>query len=244
MRQIEKILQEISEEEHLTYQSFADGWILRVGDKFISGYHFAVNDAAASQLCDDKSASYECLKAAGIPAIAHYFFLEMDKARLAQIRSAHGELVLKPNNSSGGENVVRASSITDIFDKAEEILSKSTPLAVSPFTPFSNEYRVIMLDGKVQLMYKKHIQSGWKHNLGLGALPERMEQNQQLAFLAMQAASALDIHFASVDIAETENGLEILEVNSGVMMEYFSAQSDENYQIAKEIYRKAILQQI
>ncbi|GAB2026180.1 ATP-grasp domain-containing protein [Lactovum odontotermitis] len=241
MRQIEKILQEISAEEKLNYQSFADGWILRVGEKFVSGYQFAVNNAAASRLCDDKSATYECLKDAEIAAIPHYFFMEMDKARLAQIRSANGDLVLKPNNSTGGEDVVRASSIEEVFSEAGKILSKSDFLAVSPYYSFENEYRLIVLNGEVQICYRKKIQSGWKHNLGLGAQATIIEPDEKLADLALKTAAALNICFASVDIAEcASEGLKVLEVNSGVMMEYFSEQSDENYQIAKEIYRKAV----
>jgi ribosomal protein S6--L-glutamate ligase len=244
MRQIEKMLQEISNEENLTYQSLADSWILRVDGKFVAGYHFAINDAASSALCDDKSATYECLKSAGVPAVPHHFFMSMDKAMLAKIHSASGELVLKPNNASGGDDVVRVSTIPDIFGAAENILSKSVSLTVSPFIPFKNEYRVIMLDGEVLLMYRKQIQSGWKHNLGLGALPELIEQNEMLSFLATRTVSVLGIRFASVDIAETEDGMKILEVNSGVMMERFSELSEENYWTAKEIYRKAVLKQL
>lgn len=240
MRQIEQILKEISSEENLNYQSFANGWILSVGGMFISGYQFGINNAASSRLCDDKSATYECLNSAGIAAIPHYFFMEMDKARLAQIHSAEGELVLKPNNSTGGANVVRTSNIEEIFKYAEDILQKSDSLAVSPFTTFDNEFRVIMLNGEVELIYRKKIKSGWMHNLGLGAQADLVAYDEKLADLAVRTVAALNIHFASVDIAETEEGLKILEVNSGVMMEYFSAKSPENYQIAKEIYRKAI----
>jgi hypothetical protein len=34
----------------------------------------------------------------------------------------------------------------------------------------------------------------------------------------------------------------VLEINSGVMMENFAASNPENYEIAKNIYQKAILQ--
>jgi len=51
----------------------------------------------------------------------------------------------------------------------------------------------------------------------------------------------LNIKFASIDIIRTEGKYKILEVNSGVMMEYFAASSSENYETAKKIYREAIL---
>lgn len=87
------------------------------------------------------------------------------------------------------------------------------------------------------------VEVAWKHNLGQGAKPVIVKDvllNEKLSALALSCALALDLEFASIDIVEDESGLEILEINSGIMMENLAQSSKENYSIAKEIYRKAI----
>lgn len=83
----------------------------------------------------------------------------------------------------------------------------------------------------------------WKHNLGQGAYPE-IVQDESLAMtlstLALKAAGAINIQFASVDIIKSKDEFLVLEINSGVMMDYFAQNSTSNYQIAKNIYRKVI----
>lgn len=81
----------------------------------------------------------------------------------------------------------------------------------------------------------------WKHNLGQGAIPCVVEIGQDLEQLAISAVKATGITFASVDIIKTAEGLKVLEINSGVMLENFSHVNEQNYEIAKSIYRDAIL---
>ncbi|MBP5294429.1 MAG: hypothetical protein J6Y95_01765, partial [Lachnospiraceae bacterium] len=59
--------------------------------------------------------------------------------------------------------------------------------------------------------------------------------------VAVRASCAMDIRFASVDVVDTDEGLKVLEVNAGVMMEHFAGQDEEDYEIAKSIYRKALI---
>ncbi|MGI6107893.1 MAG: ATP-grasp domain-containing protein [Lachnospiraceae bacterium] len=83
----------------------------------------------------------------------------------------------------------------------------------------------------------------WKHNLGQGAEPRRIlreELDPRVKALAVSASGALSVRFASVDIIRSEAGYEVLEVNSGVMMEHFASHSPEYRAAAKEIYRDAV----
>ena len=83
----------------------------------------------------------------------------------------------------------------------------------------------------------------WRHNLGQGAraLPVRDEETRrEVGLIARRVFEGLNVRFASVDVVETAEGLKVLEINSGVMMENFAGQDEESRQIAKEIYRDAI----
>lgn len=84
----------------------------------------------------------------------------------------------------------------------------------------------------------------WRHNLGLGAYGERVTDRKTLDVLekfALSAAKAIGIDFASVDVVKVDGKLQVLEINSGVMTERFASESQENYRLVKEIYRRALL---
>ena len=90
----------------------------------------------------------------------------------------------------------------------------------------------------------ENVTISWKHNLGQGSLPIMIRDKDLIAKLtkfALQTAETLNLDFASVDIVKDRNGgYKVLEINSGIMMETFSRLSEENYEIAKHIYRSAI----
>jgi glutathione synthase/RimK-type ligase-like ATP-grasp enzyme len=65
----------------------------------------------------------------------------------------------------------------------------------------------------------------WRHNLDSGARPMLLEQGEMrdaCVELAVTAAQAIGIRFASVDVVRTGGRWQVLEINSGVMMEALS----------------------
>jgi len=87
----------------------------------------------------------------------------------------------------------------------------------------------------------------WKHNLGNGAkaiIIEDIKIKNDVSKLVQQVADTLDVKFASIDIAVVQGQYYVMEVNSGIMIENFAAQTNDNqynyYEITKNIYRKAI----
>lgn len=97
------------------------------------------------------------------------------------------------------------------------------------------------------LDYNITLELSWKHNLGKGAKPYIVTDSKlrdNLIEIAINAAKVININFASVDIVEYNNKLFVMEINSGVMMEFFAKESIENYDIAKSIYKKAIIKML
>lgn len=83
----------------------------------------------------------------------------------------------------------------------------------------------------------------WKHNLGQGARAELIHPGAEwnaLSQLACQAGEALQLDFAAIDLIQTSSGLQVLEVNPGIMMESFARQGEKEYALAKAIYRRAV----
>lgn len=85
----------------------------------------------------------------------------------------------------------------------------------------------------------------WKHNLNGGAVPillkEDDEYKSKVEKIALEAGKALNITFATVDVAVTDKKeILVMEVNSSVCMNKFAEIIPDGYKIAKEIYSKAI----
>lgn len=71
---------------------------------------------------------------------------------------------------------------------------------------------------------------------------EESDLYSRLCNIAVKAANAIGISFATVDIVEEPNGdLAVLEINAGVAMDQFIQQVPLGKDIATKIYEKAIL---
>lgn len=82
----------------------------------------------------------------------------------------------------------------------------------------------------------------WKHNLGQGAEAVVVEPTAEMTELALAAAGAVGVRFASVDLVQSAGGWQVLEINGGVMCENLAGTDPTLYQKVKAIYRKAILE--
>lgn len=101
------------------------------------------------------------------------------------------------------------------------------------------------LDLKYVPKDKEEVVVSWKHNLSNGAEPividEKDEFIEKVKKVALDAGNALNIEFASIDVAKTKNNeIFVMEVNGSVCMNKFTEIIPNGYNIAKEIYSKAI----
>jgi|CXWL01.1.fsa_nt_gi glutathione synthase/RimK-type ligase-like ATP-grasp enzyme len=297
-----KIIKEICSENGIDLESFSYDWIFHLSKNgktaHIFGYQFGNNSATSQLICADKCATSDILLFNGVPAVKHDFFMSPTNInyvgvsgnweRILKLLQIFGKVVCKANEGSGGGSVYLVSTQFELERAAHKIFSHSRTMAVSPFYDIEKEFRAVVLDNKVLLLYSKNIPFvegdgastlrdllisyaqthidfslnfdesdndldilelgkkyylNWKHNLGQGAYPEIIQDESlivELSDFALKAAKAVGIKFASVDIIKVKGNLMVLEINSGVMMDYFSQISDSNYQTAKSIYREAI----
>lgn len=168
-RQLIKIIRDICAERGITLETYSFDWILKLTYKgkvmFIYGYQFPLNDAAAELICGDKAATSAVLAGCGIPTAEHEFFMSPSNAHytggdgnwacLTGLLQRHGRLVCKRNSGSGGTGVYLVSGQQELECTVSEIFRGSRSMSVSPFYDIINEFRVIMLDGNVRLIYKK-----------------------------------------------------------------------------------------
>lgn len=278
-----KIIKELLKEMDIKFSSFASDWVFKLEKnnltKSIIGYRFELNSNTSDLICTDKVATSEILEAANIPVVKHHFFmLNKDKIidwhEINKVFNLYGKIVCKPNNGSGGNLVFLVETKKQLESAVINIFQTTDYLAIAPFYEIINEYRVIILDNEVKLIYQKNIpfvigdginkvnnltnfvidkqlinyipskdeivKLTWKHNLSLGATGE-VVINNEVEKLALKAFKVLDLRFASIDVIETLEGIKILEANSGVTIDKFAGLNSEYYNLAKNIYKEAIL---
>lgn len=82
----------------------------------------------------------------------------------------------------------------------------------------------------------------WRHNLSNGATINRQVKNKCIIEnLAKTVTNTLNLKFGSVDIVKINNEYMVLECNSGVMMNNLINILEDGYELAKEIYKEAII---
>lgn len=293
-RNIVKIIENYCKNNSITLFKISADWILKLTKNsethFIVGYQFDLNSSATSAICLDKSATSEILELNNIPVVHHELFMTpIDMSgnwgKMINFLNKYKKIVCKINNGTGGKDVYFIENEKTLEQAVTKIFSKDEYIALSPFYDIKNEYRAIILNNEVKLLYSKERQfvigDGistifqliankfsaspkldltdiplntilkkneqynicWKHNLGLGATPKIVSDKNiydKISSLALTANNAVNGKFVSVDIIETDEGLKVLEINSGIMMENFSAQNSENYKIAEKIYTEAV----
>jgi glutathione synthase/RimK-type ligase-like ATP-grasp enzyme len=215
----------------------SQGWliVMQRGSRqyFALGYDVGLNSAIAHRIANDKGATADVLALAGIACVPHTVFLnpKLDahipppgswQAMLDLLRQHPEGIVVKPNEGTAGKSVFLVSTSPELERAAAEIFSSHLTLAISPYVEIEDEVRVVVIDELAAVVYSKQRVLNWRHNLDTGARPvllEPGEAREACVAIAVKAAKAIGIRFASVDVIRVGGALKILEINSGVMME-------------------------
>lgn len=240
-------IQQISKSQNIDYTSFSDDWVLRLvradKRKWIIGYTFDINSAAASALARDKVATYQSLAADTIPAIEHYLARSRASVRVQMGNIAHlpeeNPVVIKPLQGASGHGIHLFSTLgAAVAYLADQI---HTDWAISPWYDIVSETRFIMCDGQLLLAYEKQnpiTRDGLRYfNLGMGAQATDIIPTPDMLDLAERAMKSAGLRLGAIDIATLADGrITIVEVNEGIMMEHYARQSDEYKNRALEVY--------
>jgi len=170
-RYLVQIIKEVCAEQNIQWSSFSYDWIFQLCKKervaYIFGYNFGLNASASAKICDDKCGASEILLNAGIPTVEHNFYMSPCNShyigengnwmRLTAFLNEHGKIVCKANEGTGGNEVYLVEDQLQLEEATHRIFSRSHAMAVSPYYQVKKEYRAVVLDGVVRLIYSKNI---------------------------------------------------------------------------------------
>ena len=165
------IIKEICEEENIDYKVISKDWIIVLEKNgvtnLITGYKFGINNHALGELLDDKYATFELLKQKDIPIIEHNIVYgpknNNDYAigfnNFEYLKSLFNrydkDVVLKINDGTCGVNVLHIKDELELVKQYERLSEKYFSMSLCPYYDIENEYRAIVVNGKVELLYKK-----------------------------------------------------------------------------------------
>ncbi len=165
-----KLLREIAHESGIGMETSGHDWVIRLEKagvvRWVFGYDFELNSAAAHLLAKDKSAGCEAMRAAGVACVAHELFIPPSLRKfvgdVGSFNSLHEtferfnrDVVVKPNDGTGGLDVMRCRSLAELEEAVVRVWGRQRSVCVSPFELIVREMRLVVLDGEVLVMYEK-----------------------------------------------------------------------------------------
>lgn len=161
MEKFHRIVEEICEEERIKFKLLSKGWIYlleknnRVG--YIAGYKFDLNGHGLGNVLDDKYAFYEVLIEKNYPTILHHIiFRNYQREELENIFELYNQnVVVKSNTGTCGNEVFHLQDLQQLYEITNHLLQKHFSVSICPFYSIKTEYRIIILDNKVKVLYGK-----------------------------------------------------------------------------------------
>ena len=167
-----ELILEICRKNNIRCSILSDGWVivLERGSKrrFIVGYKFDNNPHAFGKVLDDKFATYELLKLYDLPVCEHNIVYALDNANgfvkekigykyIENLFNRYKDIVIKVNTGTCGVNVFRFKELDKFKDFYMNLKAQNSSFSICPFYNIKNEYQVIVLNNKIELMYKKEL---------------------------------------------------------------------------------------
>jgi [lysine-biosynthesis-protein LysW]--L-2-aminoadipate ligase len=200
-----------------------------------------LNSPEAVRLCDDKAENSLVLEAAGIPHPRTLIAFDVDSAIVA-CETVGYPAVLKPVTGSWGRLLARANGP----EQARTILEQKKELGSFHHAIFYVQEHVEKPDRDIRayvvgdrvLAASYRTAQHWVTNAARGAESIPCPITPEIENLALRACHAVGARLAGIDLLETPDGLEVLEVNTGG--EFKGLMSTTDVDIAGAIVDEAV----
>lgn len=199
------------------YKRLDFGWDLALWRQLEAMGVPTLNSSAAVLRCSDKFYTHQLLRAAGVPTVDAA--LVTDESQLESAAEAVGgfPLVLKWTRGTRGVG-------TALVESAQALRGQWQLSAVLEQNAFLERYhpeaggrdrRVLVLGGEVIACYERRApEDDFRSNLHRGGSGVPHEPTDGERESALAAAGTLGLDFAGVDLLPTDDGPQVLEVNS------------------------------
>lgn len=172
-----------------------------------------INSRESLEIASDKFLSSIFLRNQGIPT-PKTIVCENSNDALQAFEDLGEDVVLKPLYGSKGIGVTRLNDKAFAENVIYALDELNTIFYLQEFIEhFHRDIRILVLgEEAVAGMYR--VSDNWKTNISAGGKEKSLELTQELKTLAIEAAKAVKTEIAGVDIIESDEGYQVIEVNS------------------------------
>lgn len=198
-----------------------------------------INSRESLEIASDKFLSSIFLQNHQIPT-PETIICEDPEDALQGFEELGGDVILKPLYGSKGIGITRLNDKAFAENVIYALGELNEVFYLQKFVEHNNrDIRILVLgDRAVAGMYR--ISDNWKTNIYAGATMEPIELNTELKKLSINAAQAVKTEIAGVDIIESEEGYQVLEVNS--IPGFTALQKVTDINMTKEIINYFLIQ--
>lgn len=163
-----KLIENICKEENIEYKLISEDYVMVLSKdnktKYISGVKFGLNDHALGRIIDDKYAFYDLCKLKKLPIIEHNILFNPN-SKLGNntyelideyFKDYNGDVVIKPNNGYEGKDVYHITDKEELIKISNKLFETNYSVSICPFYKIDNEYRVVVLNNNIELIFEKH----------------------------------------------------------------------------------------
>jgi len=171
LKNCRQIIKKICNKNNIKFKLLSKDWVIMLEKdnktRFITGCKFDLNNHAIGEVLDDKYALYEVLSENNIPTVENNilypsnnmndYALDANSSELVKKYFMHhnNNIVLKPCNGTCGLDVYHIVNIDEIDESLNKLFKKNESISYCPYYDIKNEYRVIILNGNIEIVYKK-----------------------------------------------------------------------------------------
>lgn len=171
MKNLQRIIKQIALENDLSYEVLSCDLVIKLtkGNKirYINGYKFGLNSHSLGLILDDKYATYELLNSLGISVCKHHIlFRPTNHNSYAKNYNSfdycydlflkyNKNVILKVNNGTCGDGVYHITTKKELKKIYNYLLKYNFSISLCPYYDIKNEYRVILLNNEIKIMYGK-----------------------------------------------------------------------------------------
>lgn len=171
MKNLQRIIKQIALENDLSYEVLSCDLVIKLtkGNKirYINGYKFGLNSHSLGLILDDKYSTYELLNSLGISVCKHHIlFRPTNHNSYAKNYNSfdycydlflkyNKNVILKVNNGTCGDGVYHITTKKELKKTYNHLLKYNFSISLCPYYDIKNEYRVILLNNEIKIMYGK-----------------------------------------------------------------------------------------
>jgi [lysine-biosynthesis-protein LysW]--L-2-aminoadipate ligase len=200
-----------------------------------------LNSAAAVAVCDDKARASMVLEAAGIPSPRTFVAYSVEAA-LDACEQLGYPAVMKPVTGSWGRLISKVNGP----DQAKAIISQKSEHGsfhheiyyIQEFIEKpGRDIRAYVIGGEI-IAASYRTSEHWITNAARGAVSVPCPVTPEIEDLALRSCAVVGARLAGVDLIETDEGLKVIEINTGGEFKGLMTTTDRD--IAGEIVDEAV----